>query len=89
MFDRKSDALAFVTILAVCIAGACKTSWLAAVVGACSLILISLSNAWRPASATYRRGVSDPIQLAASAFTGLATSASAFGFGLTTAVVWG
>ena len=89
MFDRTTDTLAFVTILAVCLAGAFKASWLAAVIGACTLSLISLRNAWQPQSVVRRRAVSDPIQLAASALSGVAVSVSAFGFGLLTAVVWG
>ena len=91
MFKRSSDLLAFLAILFVCTAGALKTSWWAAAIGACVLVLISLNNHWgrHGAIRVRARAVSDPIQLAASALNAATIASASFAFGHLTAWVWG
>ena len=91
MFKRPADILAFLTILFVCAAGALKLSWWAAVIGACSLILISLNNHWgrRSEVRARTRAISDPTQLAASSLNAATVASASFAFGHLTAWMWG
>jgi hypothetical protein len=91
MSNRPSDALAFLTILAVCLAGALHQPWWAALAGAGALVIISLLKAWNGSAqrvATARK-VRDPIQFAASSLNGTAIAGAAFGFGQFTTWAWG
>ena len=91
MFHRPSDAVAFLTILAVCSAGALHVSWWTALAGMCVLVLVSLNNNWRGRGLGLgsARAVADPIQLAASLMSAAAISGAAFALGQFTGTVWG
>jgi hypothetical protein len=85
MIDRKADSIAFIVILAVCLAGAFKAPWWAVMAGASVLVLLSLGQSWRAKTAH----VPDTVQLAASSLNGAAIAASAFVSGHGLAWVWG
>ena len=91
MFDRPSNALAFLTILAVCMAGALHVSWWAAFAGACALALVSLNNRWRARGFGFgsSNAVADPVQLAASVINASVISGASFGLGQISGAVWG
>ncbi len=90
MIDRPSNALAFFTLLAVCLAGLLHVSWWASLLGACVLILVSLNNHWRaPAFRRSADAVPDSVQLASSAFNAISVSVAAFAFGYGTGIIWG
>ena len=91
MFDRPSNAVAFLTILAVCLAGAMRTSWWVALAGMCLLVLVSLNNRWRARGFGLggSSAITDPIQFAASIINAGVISGAAFALGQITGAVWG
>ena len=91
MFDRPSNAVAFLTILAVCFAGAMRASWWIALAGMCMLVLVSLNNRWRARGFGLggSSAVADPVQLAASIINAGVIAGASFALGQITGVVWG
>ena len=91
MFDRPSNALAFLTILAVCFAGAMRASWWVALVGMCLLVLVSLNNRWRVRGFGLGgvSAIADPVQFAASIINAGAITSASFVLGQITGAVWG
>ena len=91
MFDRPSNALAFLTILAVCLAGAMRATWWIALAGVCLLLLVSLNNRWR-ARGFGLGGVSaiaDPVQFATSIINAVVIAGISFVLGQMTGAFWG
>ncbi len=91
MFDRPSNAIAFLTILTVCLAGAMRTTWWIAVAGMCMLVLVSLNNRWRTRGFGFgsSNAIADPVQFATSLLNASLIAGASYGLGQVTGVLWG
>jgi Flp pilus assembly protein TadB len=88
MINRTSDAIPFLTMLAVGFAGAVGATWWVAALGALALLLVS----WRDRlGATSRFGEAIParVRIVAGSVNGAAFSAAAFSIGIATTWIWG
>ncbi len=86
--ERTHIALAFVVLLATCLAGVFHAPWWAACAGACSLALISLLTL-RTAYEPQLRVVTEPILIFSSVLNAAATASGAFIFGYVARWMWG
>lgn len=88
---RAQSALAYVTLLATCVAGIFHAPWWAACAGACLLALISLIGP-RAASISQMQGsgaISEPVLILSSVLNASAVASAAFVFGHVARWCWG
>jgi energy-converting hydrogenase Eha subunit H len=91
MRERIQDSVAFIVLGATCTAGLFQATWWFAVVGACSLAILSLVERQYAGNryGLIHRGIPDPILAFSSVLNGTIFSAAAFALGHITRVMWG
>ena len=90
MSPRSINVIAFLTILAVCLAGALHVSYWAVVAGACILALLSITNRERAVSLASKGTVGgSAILLASSTMNAAAIASAALIMGRGIGWVWG
>jgi|GEM_PF-4895147 len=82
---RAQLAIAYVVLIATCVAGVFHLGWWSAVAGASSLALVSLASP----RASAGRGISEQVLVASSLLNASAAASAAYAFGYLARWVWG
>jgi hypothetical protein len=88
LMGRAHGAVAYVILLATCVAGVFHAPWWAACAGASALALLSLFGQ-RAATVPQLRTVSEPVLVIASVLNAAAVASGAFIFGHVARWFWG
>lgn len=86
--ERTLSALAYVVLLATCVAGVLHAPWWAACAGTCALALVSLLGQ-RTAVVPQLRAVTEPVLVIANILNAAAIASGAFIFGHLARWFWG